>query len=250
MGYFESVRHVVIKADIVLLVIDARMPDMTRNVELEELVDRTGKNLVYVFNKCDLVSQGDLKKLKDKFSNAFFVSGVKNRGIANLRTGILIIARRMGIELPHVGVIGYPNVGKSAIINALAHGSRTKVSSVAGTTKGLQWVKVGKIRVIDSPGVIQYTEGEKKLGLMGAKNPEQMRDPDIVAGEIIEHCLKKNKASFEKYYGIKIAEGASTEEILIEIGKKRGFLAKGGIVDEKRTSINIIREWQTGKLKI
>jgi|SRR3989344_892233 len=252
MGYFETVEHVITKADVVLLIVDARLPELAKNKELESLVTRRGKKLLIVFNKIDLVNVSDLAKLRKNFSNAFFVSGSKNIAISKLKTGIIIEAKRMRIEFPHVGVIGYPNVGKSAIINALAHGSRTKVSSVAGTTKGVQWVKVGKLRVIDSPGVITYDEDESWLGLIGAKNPEQMHDQEKVACNIINHALKKNKRALEVFYDIELPKEKTMDsyEILLEIGKKRGFLMKKGLVDEKRTSIQIIRDWQKGKLII
>jgi len=249
MGYFDTVRHVVVKADIVLLVVDARMPELARNNELEGLVRAMKKTLVIVFNKCDLISQSDLTKLKNKFKNAFFVSAGKNEGISKLRTQLYIMAKQIGIDLPHIGVVGYPNVGKSALINVLARGSRTKVSSVAGTTKGVQWVKVGKFRVIDSPGVITYKENEERLGFIGAKNPEQIQNPESVACEIISHCMEKNKKALEEFYGISIGN-EELYDVLLIIGKQRGYLAKGGIVDEKRTAISIVRDWQKGKLKV
>jgi ribosome biogenesis GTPase A len=249
MGYFDTVRHVVLKADIVLLIADARMPELAKNAELENLVRSMGKTLVVVFNKIDLVSFEDMAKLRARFKTAFFVSASKNIGISKLRTGLFIIAKQICIELPHRGVVGYPNTGKSALINVLARGSRTKVSSVAGTTKGVQWVRVGKFRVIDSPGVITYQENEERLGFIGAKNPEQMQNPESVACEIISHCLEKNKKALEKFYEIKI-DKEDLYDIMLMVGKKRGFLAKGGIVDEKRTAIAIVRDWQKGKLKV
>jgi ribosome biogenesis GTPase A len=252
MGYFDTVRHVVQKADIVLLVVDARMPELARNNELEGLVRAMRKVLVIVFNKVDLISQNDLTQLRNHFKNAFFVSASKNEGISKLRTQLYIIAKQVGIDLPHVGVVGYPNTGKSALINVLARGARTKVSSVAGTTKGVQWVRVGKLRVIDSPGVITYKENEEKLGFIGAKNPEQIQNPESVACEIIDHCIEKNRRAFEEFYEIEV-DGEDEEDlfdVLLMIGKKRGYLAKGGIVDEKRTAIAIIRDWQKGKLKV
>lgn len=249
MGYFDTVRHVVVKADIVLLIADARMPELAKNPELENLVRSMGKTLVIVFNKIDLVSFEDMIRLRNRFKNAFFVSSTKNVGISKLRTGLFIIAKQIGIDLPHIGVVGYPNTGKSALINVLARGARTKVSSVAGTTKGVQWVKVGKFRVIDSPGVITYKENEERLGFIGAKNPEQMQNPESVACEIISHCIQKNKKAFEKFYEIEI-EKEELYDIMLMVGKKRGFLSKGGIIDEKRTAIAIIRDWQKGKLKV
>jgi len=250
--FWGLIGHVVRKADIILLVIDARMPDMSRNIEIEKIVEQEGKKLVYVFNKIDLVDRKQIQNIKKKFSGneIFFVSGVNNIGMSKLKDGLFIIASRMGIELPHVGVVGYPNVGKSAIINALSKRAKTNVSSHAGTTRGIQWVKAGKIRIMDSPGVIpSRNNSEAEMGVLGARDPERLKNPDLAALEIIKILLEKNKKRLESFYNIKVNE-ESGEEIIEMIGKARGFMKKGGIVDENRTVISIIHDWQKGKIRV
>lgn len=248
--FWGVIDTVVRKADIILLVVDARMPELTRNERLEQIINDKGRKLIYVFNKIDLVKQSDLKKLRLQYPEAFFVSGVRNIGLSKLKDGLFMAAKNMRIQLPHIGVVGYPNVGKSAIINALGHRAKTQVSSIAGTTKGIQWVKVGKLRVIDSPGVIPYDEKtEEKLGVIGAKNPEKLRNPDVAAVGIIKMFLEKNKKALEDFYKITI-NNEDNEQILEMIGKSRGFLKKGGIIDIDRTVISILRDWYSGKLKI
>lgn len=252
-NFWRVVEQVVRKADIILLIIDARMPELTRNETLERIINERGRKLVYVFNKIDLVKENDLKKLRLQYKDAFFVSGVNNIGLSKLKEGLFRIAKRIGIELPHIGVVGYPNVGKSAIINALAHRAKTQVSSIAGTTKGIQWVKVGKLRVIDSPGVIPFDERqEEKIGVMGAQNPEKLKNPDLAVINIIKMFLEKNKKALEDFYKIKINEEDKEDisDIIIRIGKKRGFLVKGGEINENRTLIQILRDWQTGRLRL
>jgi ribosome biogenesis GTPase A len=251
--YWRVIDTVVRKADIILLVIDARMPEMTRNTKLEEIITSRGRKLIYVFNKIDLVKPSDLKKIRENHPEAFFVSGVNNIGLSKLKEGLFIAAKKIGIQLPHIGVVGYPNVGKSAIINALAHRAKTQVSSIAGTTKGVQWVKVGKLRIIDSPGVIPYEEkAEEKMGIIGAKNPEQLKNPDLAAINIIKMFMQKNKKSLEEFYAIKIQKEIENDEeqILELIGKSRGFLKKGGITDMNRTVISLLRDWYHGRLKL
>jgi ribosome biogenesis GTPase A len=248
--YWRVIDTVVRKGDIILLIVDARMPELTRNERLEQIIEERGRKLIIVFNKIDLVKQSDLKKLREQFPEAFFVSGVNNIGLSKLKEGLFRAAKKINIELPHIGVVGYPNVGKSAIINALGHRAKTQVSSVAGTTKGIQWVKIGKLRVIDSPGVIPYDErAEEKIGMIGAKNPEQLRNPDVAAINVIKMFLEKNKKALEDFYKIKIND-EDNEQILEMIGKSRGFLKKGGIIDIDRTVISILRDWYHGRLKI
>jgi len=240
------------KADMVVVVLDARMPELSRNEDVESIVIKSKKKLFLAFNKIDLVSKEHFTFLKKRYQHAFFVSGSRNIGINRLRTAILIAAKREGIEKPKVGVVGYPNVGKSAIINALAHRAKALVSATAGTTRGVQIINAGNIQVLDSPGVFPYGDDEIKLGILSARTPEQLRNPELVACEIIKMILQSNMRVLENFYGIKIAEEADWDayEIMLQIGQERKMLLKGGITDEHRTAMQIIRDWQTGKLRI
>lgn len=251
MTYWEVVKNIVRKADVIVMVLDARMPELSRNSELENMVAKMNKKLFLAFNKIDLVSKEHFAFLKKRYQKAFFVSGPKNIGISRLRTAILIAAKREGIENPKVGVVGYPNVGKSAIINALAHRAKAKMSSVAGTTRGVQIVKAGNLHILDSPGVFPYGDDEIKLGILAAKNPEQVKNPELLACEIIKMFLESNMRALEDFYGIKLSEESwDAYEIMLQIGQERKFLMKGGITDERRTALQIIRDWQNGKLRI
>jgi len=237
------------EANVVLLIMDARMPEISRNQELEKMVADFNKKLILVINKIDLVSEEQVAQLKRQYPKSFLVSGARNIGMKNLKTNLLILGKRMELRPIKVGIVGYPNVGKSAIINALAKRARTNVAPYAGTTKGLQWVKISGLKVIDSPGVIPFEDKEVKLGLLGAKNPEKLRHTQRLAVEIIKNFLNGHRTALEEFYGIKL-ESDDEYEILLAIGKKRGFLQKGGIVDERRTALAIIMDWQKGRLKI
>ena len=201
-----------------------------------------------VFNKIDLISQKELNLLKNENPDAFFISMLHKSSIKNLKRNLENFADKYNIETLRIGVVGYPNVGKSSIINAFSRYSKAKVSSAAGTTKGVQWIKSNNLKFLDSPGVIPYEDKSSKLGILGAKNPEKLKNPFKVAFELLQMYLNKNKTILEKYYDLKFTD--DVEEIFNAIGKKRGFLSKGGIVDEAKTSISIIRDWQKGKIKI
>lgn len=250
MGFWTIAEHVIRKVQIVILVVDARMPQLSKNELLEALVARHGAVLVRVFTKRDLVSEKDLKELKRLYPDGFIVSGIKNIGVHKLKEGLMIMAKRMGLDRPKVGVVGYPNVGKSALINALAHRARAKVSSKAGTTRGVQWVKVGGLMILDSPGVVPMIDTEVRLAMIGAKNPEKIINPEKVACRIIKDVGKRNPGSLKELYGIDYGEQKGDYDALLAIGKARGFLLKGGIVDENRAAMQVIRDWQRGVLKI
>ena len=250
MGFWIIVGRVLKASDVVIFVIDARMPELSRNVRLEEMVGRFRKPLITVFTKIDLISEKALADLKSKHKDAYFVSGIKNEGIKELRKRLFIDGKKMGYPEPRVGVVGYPNVGKSAIINALAYRAKAHISIKAGTTRGVQYVKAGILKILDSPGVVPFADKEAKLALIAAKNPEKLRWPTKVAAEIVKLFETQNKELFEKYVGFKITEGMEPEEILEKYGRRRGFLSKGGIVDETKSAITLIRDWQKGKLRL
>ena len=250
MGFWPVTKRVIKDAELVLIILDARMPELSINKELERVLEYYQKPYVYVFNKIDLVSEEALKKLKSEYKNAFFVSGTKNIDIGLLKRGLLIELKRMKSKENLIGVVGYPNTGKSAVINALAKSDKAKVSRIAGTTRGMQWINAGALRVIDSPGVVPFEDREIKLAVLGAKNPEKLKDPIKAVFEMIRTFKKTNKESFRINYGIEDIEGMDEQEIFWEIGRRKGFLKKGGEVDENRTAMTILRDWQAGKLKV
>ena len=130
----------------------------------------------------------------------------------------------------------------------MAKRARTFVSSKAGTTRGFQLVKAGSLQIVDSPGVIPFYEKETKMGMIAAKDPEKMKNPDILAINIVETFIDKNLKALENFYGVKLEGIKDPYDMVLAIGKRRGFLRKGGVVDENRTVTQIIRDWQKGKL--
>ncbi|MBI3334343.1 50S ribosome-binding GTPase [Candidatus Pacearchaeota archaeon] len=249
MGYWPIVRDLLRNVDIVLLIADARMPDLSVNEELVEKANLSSKTLIVVFNKIDLLSEMQLKKLKNEYPDAYFVSGIKNLHVALLKRGLQILAKRMKLDAAKIGVVGYPNMGKSAVINALAHGRRAEVADLPGTTKGVQWIKVSNLLLLDSPGVIPFDDRNSKLSLLGAKSPDKLSNPDKAAKDILFMFLMKNKQALQDFYKLD-AVSIDVDELFASIGRKRGHLRKGGVLDEQRTAVAIIRDWQKGKLRL
>jgi ribosome biogenesis GTPase A len=249
MGFWSSVIDAIKEADIVLFILDARMPELSYNEDLAERIESLNKKVLLVLNKTDLVSKEVLSRLKKEYPHAFFVSGTKSFTVKRLRIALQIEAKKFSPEKLGVGIVGYPNVGKSAITNILSRGAKTKVSPRAGTTTGNQWAASSRFKIIDSPGVISFGDDEIKLGILGAKNPENIRNPEYVATEIIKIVLNNNPKRLEEIYNVK-PESNDEYEILLQIGQSKKLLKKGGLVEETRTALMVIRDWQTGKLKI
>jgi ribosome biogenesis GTPase A len=247
--YWRVIHDIVLKSDIVIEVIDARMPFLSRNTEIEDIVKKSGKRIIIVMNKIDLISKEDLRKKvrKLKKEGDFFAISVKEKmGTKKLRDYLKAEGKKA--ENFVVGILGYPNTGKSSIINSLANRKKIKVSPRAGTTHGEQKIKVGNLTVIDSPGVIPLRESDEvRHVIIGSKNAEKVRNREIIACEIIK--LFESNDGLKKLYSIDKKE-EDPELILEEIGRKLNFLKKGNRIDEERTSIKIINDWQTGRLRL
>jgi nuclear GTP-binding protein len=250
MGFWPVVKKVIKDASVVLIVLDARMIELSDNVEVNRMLKYHKKDFIYVINKIDLISKGYLAKLKKENKDWVFVSGKDGDGISGLRKRLQILAKKYKNTNFAVGIVGYPNVGKSAIINALSRRAKAKVSGVAGTTRGIQFVNASKIKILDSPGVIPFEDNEIKLGILGAKNPEKIRKRYRLVLEILRIFLSKDQGALEDFYKIKVLEDFDEDQIIEEIGKAKGFLRKGGLVDEERTLLHIIKDWQSGRLRL
>ncbi|PAV14473.1 GTPase [Methanosarcina spelaei] len=254
-SYKALVRDVIKKADVLLEVIDARFPDETLNSEVEREIIRLNKPFIIVINKSDLVSREKLEKTKARLSKTapvIFVSSKDRSGTTMLRHQILASAAiKAGIKGQDVmvGTLGYPNVGKSSVINGVTGRHRASTSPVSGHTKGVQHVGAGsRIMFIDTPGVIPFDEKDEYLqGLLGIKDTTHLKDKIGVALKIIEKMLAENKVALESFYSIKI-ENETSYDALELIGKQCNFLQKKGEVDETRTATRIINDWQNGLL--
>ncbi len=252
-SYRKITKDVIKKADVLLEVVDARFPEDTRNNEVERDIARAKKPFIIVLNKCDLVSKENLEKTKSRLSKiapTVFVSSKDRSGTTILRHKILETANMKGHEVL-VGSLGYPNTGKSSVINAVTGRHKASTSSISGHTKGVQLVNAGsRIKFIDTPGVIPFGENDEHIqGLLAVKDATHLQDPIGVALTIIKKICVENKTVLESFYHITI-EGQDAYEVLELIGRQSNFLKKKAEVDETRAAVKIINDWQKGLLTI
>lgn len=257
--YPSIVKKIVETSDIILEVLDARFIEDTRNIELEKEIKKQGKTIIYVLNKADLIDKKKIKKkdLVDLYPYAF-VSCTSRRGSKDLREKIRMEAKKITKPLDKrfgkitLGVIGYPNTGKSSLINFLIGKSSAGTGAEAGFTKGIQKLKLtSEIVLLDSPGVIPQkdysstkTEALAKHTKVGGRSYSQVKNPDFV----IATLMKEFPEVLEKFYKIKAKK--DSEILLEELGRKKGFLKKGDEVNVDQTARFILKDWQEGKIKI
>lgn len=242
-SFWKIVNDVIGKSDILLEVLDARFIEETRNKELEDKITASGKKLVFVLNKCELAEKSLLEKWKKQLNPAVFISSIKRYGITMLLHEIQKNAPKK--EKVIVGVVGYPNTGKSSVINALKGKSSAPVSPQSGFTKAMQLIKItDKIYLLDTPGVYSYMEkGIQKHAMRASVDFTKIKDPEIAAAFIIEG----NKDAISSHYLVK--KKADAESMLEEIALKLNRLKKGGIPDAKAAAQALLKDWQRGKIK-
>lgn len=251
----KLVRDVIRTSDIILEVLDARFIEKTRNIELENIIKQLNKKLIYVINKSDLV---DIKELKEKLeilglSPYVLFSCKAKRGTKELRTKIKIEVKRIDLkDRARVGIVGYPNTGKSSMINLLSGKGSAAVSPTSGFTKGIQKIRLTKeILLLDTPGVVpekedftRSAEVMKKHAEIGVQTADRVKNPDMAVLSI----MKSYPNLLEDFY--KIPANGDAEILIEEVGRKNNFLAKGNKIDVDRTARFILKDWQSGKIRI
>ena len=245
-GFMKRLYKVMDEADIIVEVLDARFPKETTNRIIEEFATRNKKTLIRALNKSDLVSKKFLIKATKMFEKTIIIS-------AKERTGINILKRTIkkgAKEQNKVAFVGYPNTGKSSLINAISGRKSAPTSIKAGFTRGEQFIRISKeIMLIDSPGIISYGEmDEAELSLLGAKGFEQIKDIERCAEHIATYIINANPKALSSKYNLTKTKEA--DEVIEDIAKEKGFLLKGGKPDVKRASRLVLEDWQKGKLNV
>ena len=216
---------VIDSSDVVIYVLDARNPNGTRTKSLEEHLRRNcpNKHLVFVLNKCDLVPTSVTQRWV-KYLQAYAPTLAFQASITNPFGKGSLIQLLKQFEMLHkdkknisVGFVGYPNVGKSSIINSLMKKACCKVAPIPGETKVWQYITLTKrIYLIDCPGIV-YDQGESTTDkvLKGVVRVERIPDPDSFIQPILDRVSKKTIADI---FGV--VHWTDTEDFIKQVAEK------------------------------
>ena len=155
------------------------------------------------------------------------------------------------------GVIGYPNVGKSSVINALRAKAVCKVAPVPGETKVWQYVALTKrVNLIDCPGVVYNDDDgdEASMVLKGVVRAERLPDPVVYIASLLRRCdpkhiVKTYDVPFDGLKGVSEQEDHDQALAFVDaLARKSGRLRKGGEADAHTVAVQLINDWQRGKI--
>ncbi|KAK5100764.1 GTPase required for pre-60S ribosomal subunit nuclear export and maturation [Exophiala xenobiotica] len=254
---WNELYKVIDSSDVILHVLDARDPEGTRCRSVEKYMkeEASHKHLVFVLNKCDLVPTKVcaqwVRSLSKEYPTLAFHASITNsfgKGslITLLRQFSSLHAARKQIS---VGLIGYPNTGKSSIINTLRKKKVCTVAPIPGETKVWQYITLMKrIYLIDCPGIVppSKSDTEEDILLRGVVRVENVEHPAQYVAAILRRTQTKH---IERTYEVKHSEyNDDAIEFLSIIARKGGRLLKGGEPDVDGVAKMVLNDFLRGKI--
>lgn len=260
--------------DIVVEILDARIPLSSQNPDIGKWT--RGKVRLVVLNKSDLASETENKKWVQYFEKqavpAVLVDSNSGKGVAEAIRKIEAIYRenegkfankgRIGKSI-RVMILGIPNVGKSSFINRITRKNSAQVGNKPGVTRQKQWVRISdNIELLDTPGVLwpkfESEEVALNLAYTGTIRDDVLQTIEV-GFSLLKYLISNYKANLVQRYKLDesyfkqileedIEENEKALVIMDEIGKKRGALVSGGVIDEEKVARIILEDFRSGKL--
>ncbi|MGI5845206.1 MAG: ribosome biogenesis GTPase YlqF [Candidatus Xenobium sp.] len=248
-------------ADIVLMVLDSRIPASSRQPELEEMLRRKGKDSLLVLNKSDLAEKSETERwlacMRREGHQVAAMQAVTGRGagplekpLEKLRQAVHARRKKRGLlpRDPRLVVVGIPNVGKSSLLNRLAGATRARTGARPGVTRGNQWVAVpGKWQILDSPGILYpRIEGEEILTSLAAVSCVSLDAIPLerVGALLLQRLIRGNHPPQSLYVEDPEAE---PEALLRALARRKNFLVNAQ-EDLPRTARWLLQSFAKGDL--
>ncbi|XP_062441191.1 guanine nucleotide-binding protein-like 3 isoform X2 [Rhea pennata] len=274
-SFCRELKKVIEASDVVLEVLDARDPLGCRCPQLEQAIcSGEDKKLLLVLNKIDLVPKENLEKWLNYLNNEFPTIAFKSATLIKDRTMQEKVTKRSArIDLSRntecfgskcllkllqehcktrnkaiqVGVVGFPNVGKSSIINSLKGGRACNIGPARGVTKSMQVVHIDKqMKILDSPSIVaDPSNSALAVAMRSIIDTGESGLANVLEGidAILNHC---NKQQVMMFYST--PDFRNTEEFLTLLAQKRGMLKKGGVPDTENIAKLLLCDWTGAKI--
>ena len=249
--------------DVAIELLDARIPYSSANPMLAEIIK--DKPRLVALNKSDLADPMQTKAwlayYKRQGLAAAAIDSLNGKGMKQLVKLAEDLARPKTEKLVSKGgkaraarcmILGIPNVGKSSLINRLAGSVKAKAADKPGVTRAKQWIKLGSnLDLLDMPGILwpkfeDMTVG-LKLAFTGAIN-DDIYDREKVTALLLENMRRDHPERLVERFKFKGELPEAGLELLEAVGRKRGCLVKGGVVDLEKAVNIVLTEFRSGKL--
>jgi ribosome biogenesis GTPase A len=253
------------EVDIILELLDARIPYSSKNPEIEKLIGDKPK--ITILTKSTLANAELSKKWAEKLnkegSKTVIIDSTQNIGIDNLAKAVREVlaekiaryeAKGMSGRKLRAMIVGIPNVGKSSLINRIAGAKKAKVEDRPGVTMTKQWVPTDiGLDLLDMPGVLwpkfeDNTVGEN-LALTGAIR-DKILDTEELAMILCARMMDVAREPFMTRYKLTDdeVEGLDSYDLFELVGRKRGLLISGGQINHQRCAEMLLDEFRGGKI--
>jgi ribosome biogenesis GTPase A len=259
-GHMKKTRELIqenLKAvDIVIEVVDARIPISSRNPIIDDLIKN--KNRIIILNKSDLSDSNAnaewVKFFKKQCNDVLLMNCMTGNGVSQLLKLLVIKqeeknAGKVRKKPLRIMIVGVPNVGKSSLINRLLGKKSAKTGNKPGVTRGKQWLNLENgIQLLDTPGILWPKFEDPNVGLYLAfcgSIKDEILDVSTLALELIKVLQVEYPELLKERY--KLTELGDTPLDTMEmIAEKRGFIQSGNRIDYERTARTLLDEFRAG----
>lgn len=263
-GHMKKTRELIKEnlklVDLVIEVLDARIPISSRNPIIDELVG--SKSRVIALNKTDIASDKETKRWREYFANEgstpVAINAQSGSGVSNLlklleRIENQLSEGKMRQKPLRMMIVGVPNVGKSSLINRLTGRKSAQIGNKPGVTKGKQWLKLKNgMELLDTPGILWPKFEDNRVGIYLAfcgSIKDEILDLPTLALELIK-VLRRDYPNLllERYKLDDSCLEYEDLELLDEICRRRGYILPGKRIDYDRAGKAILDDFRSGKI--